>query len=225
MPLRQEGLTGRYLASRRSDLKASPLAVLQERASLLQEAYEYFRRQSAEEALLSPAAEWLLDNFHLVRETLRQIREDMPTDYYLELPKLDATQLEGYPRVYALMREAVAKADALLNIVEVQRFIHDYQGADVTSAMEVLTIGELWAIPTMLRVVLLDLLVATVAKISHLPLAEAPLPLRAIGLDTDLSDDLIVAHCIRSLRVLANQDWETLYMIVVELRQRGFGGD
>ena len=211
MPLRQEGLTGRYLASRRSDLKASPLAVLQERASLLQEAYEYFRRQSAEEALLSPAAEWLLDNFHLVRETLRQIREDMPTDYYLELPKLDATQLEGYPRVYALMREAVAKADALLNIVEVQRFIHDYQGADVTSAMEVLTIGELWAIPTMLRVVLLDLLVATVAKISHLPLAEAPLPLRAIGLDTDLSDDLIVAHCIRSLRVLANQDWETFF--------------
>ena len=37
---------------------------------------------------ITPAAEWLLDNYHLVEEQIREIRDDLPPDYYQQLPKL-----------------------------------------------------------------------------------------------------------------------------------------
>src|SRR5882724_7331201 len=50
---------------------------------------------------ISPAAEWLVDNFHIVEEQLREIREDLPKSYYHELPKLAEGELKDYPRIYA----------------------------------------------------------------------------------------------------------------------------
>src|SRR5690242_15202417 len=51
---------------------------------------------------ISPAAEWLIDNFHVVEEQLRQIREDLPKSYYYQLPKLSTGEMRGYPRIYAI---------------------------------------------------------------------------------------------------------------------------
>src|SRR3979411_893077 len=51
---------------------------------------------------ISPAAEWLVDNFHIVEEQLREIRQDPPKSYYHELPKLADGKLKDYPRIYAL---------------------------------------------------------------------------------------------------------------------------
>ena len=50
----------------------------------------------------SDAAEWMPDNFYLVQQTCRQLREDMPLGFYCQLPKLAAGPLEGYPRIYAI---------------------------------------------------------------------------------------------------------------------------
>jgi len=51
---------------------------------------------------ITPAAEWILDNFHVVDEQLREIRDHLPGSYYRRLPKIAAGHLAGYPRVYAL---------------------------------------------------------------------------------------------------------------------------
>src|SRR3977135_1511176 len=60
---------------------------------------------------ISPAAEWLLDNFHIVEEQLREIREDMPKSYYHELPKLADRELADYPRIYAVALALIAHTD------------------------------------------------------------------------------------------------------------------
>ena len=60
---------------------------------------------------LTPDAEWLLDNYHIVAETLREIRHDLPRGYYQQLPKLAGGPCDGLPRVYAV-------ATALLNLDE-----------------------------------------------------------------------------------------------------------
>src|SRR5215468_259862 len=52
--------------------------------------------------VVSPAAEWLVDNFHIIEEQLREIRQDLPKGYYRELPKLAGGELAGYPRIYAV---------------------------------------------------------------------------------------------------------------------------
>ena len=66
---------------------------------VLVESYRVLARAIKDERSITPAAEWLVDNFPIVDEQLREIRDDLPPDYYRELPKLAEGHLAGYPRV------------------------------------------------------------------------------------------------------------------------------
>ena len=95
-------------------------------------------------------ADWLADNFHIIDEVLREVRQDLPRGYDAILPKLLSAPLAGYPRVYALALSLVAHTDSELDEPRIIRFVQAFQ--DVAP----LTIGELWALPTMCRVVLIE---------------------------------------------------------------------
>ena len=99
---------------------------------------------------ITPAAEWLLDNFHLIEQQLQQIRDDLPPGYYRQLPKLAEGPFAGYPRVLGIAWAYVAHTDSLLNAPVLARFVRAYQG------VEPLTIGELWAVAITLRIVLIE---------------------------------------------------------------------
>src|SRR6185295_3166209 len=94
---------------------------------------------------VTPAAEWLLDNFHIVVDQIREIRQDLPRGYYDELPKLASGPLAGQPRVYAIALELIEHTDGRLDLEQLLRFITAYQS--ITPLM----IGELWALAIMLR--------------------------------------------------------------------------
>lgn len=95
---------------------------------------------------LTPDAEWLLDNFYVVEEQLREIRDDLPQHFYWELPKLTT----GEPRVYALAIELILHTDSALDEETIARFIREFQTAAP------LSIGEVWAVPIMLRLGLVE---------------------------------------------------------------------
>ncbi len=95
-------------------------------------------------------AEWLVDNFHIIADSLREVRHDLPPGYDELLPKLAVPPLAGYPRVYALALALVAHSDSELDEARIARFVRTFQQTAP------LTIGELWALPTMLRLVLLE---------------------------------------------------------------------
>ena len=99
---------------------------------------------------ITPAAEWLVDNFHIVDEQLREIQDDLPTGYYHTLPKLASGHLEGYPRVYGVAWAFVAHTDSRFDPETLRRFVSAYQ------RVQPLTIGELWAVAITLRVVLIE---------------------------------------------------------------------
>ncbi|HLF82643.1 MAG TPA: carbohydrate-binding protein, partial [Blastocatellia bacterium] len=94
--------------------------------------------------------EWLVDNFHIIEEQLREIRRDLPKGYYRELPKLESGELAGYPRVYAIALTLIAHTDSRLDADTLARFIRSYQ------QQTPLSIGELWAIAITLRVALVE---------------------------------------------------------------------
>lgn len=150
----------------------------------------------------SSAAEWMLDNFYLVQQTCRQIREDMPPGFYRRLPKISAGTFNGYPRVYGIAQELLTTSEMHLDIDRVKRFIHLYQ--DLTP----LTMGELWALPVMLRLGLLEFLAQAVCRITGLPRGE---PAAAATLPHTLPEEKIVVNCIISLRMLASQDWQLFF--------------
>ncbi len=95
---------------------------------------------------LPSEAEWLLDNYYVVEEQLREIRDDLPRGFYEELPKTTA----GDPRVYELARELVIHTDSSLDGQMIERCVREFQSAST------LSIGEVWAIPIMLRLVLVE---------------------------------------------------------------------
>ena len=101
-------------------------------------------------AIPVPAEEWLLDNVHVVRDQLREITEDLPQGYLVKLPRLRASPWAGYPRVYVLALDFIAHTDSRLDPENLLQYILSYQ------EHAPLTIGELWAIPIMLRLGLVD---------------------------------------------------------------------
>ncbi len=123
---------------------------LQENGRVLLTSYRAIANAIREERTISPAAEWLVDNFHIVEDQLREIREDLPPGFYRELPKLSRGPLEGYPRVYGLAWSFVEHTDSRFDPETLRRFVRAYQHT------RLLTIGELWAIAISLRVVLVE---------------------------------------------------------------------
>ncbi len=121
-----------------------------ENGRVLLESYRVLARAIKDERSITPAAEWLVDNFHIVDEQIREIRDDLPPDYYRELPKLAAGHLAGYPRVLGLVWAYIAHTDSRFDPESLRRMVRAYQG------VEPLTIGELWAIAISLRILLVD---------------------------------------------------------------------
>ncbi|MES2413173.1 MAG: glucoamylase family protein [Pseudomonadota bacterium] len=123
---------------------------VQQNISALRHAYDYIATISHSGQYVTPAAEWLLDNFHLVEAQLQQIHEGVPRRYYAHLPKLANKPLEGLPRVYGIAWAYVAHTDSVLDPLLFTAFLDAYQ------EVSELNLGELWAMPTTLRVVLLE---------------------------------------------------------------------
>jgi len=128
---------------------------------VLLQSYRALARAINEELPITPAAEWLVDNFHIVDEQLREIRDDLPSDYYRELPKLAEGHLAGYPRVLGISWAYVAHTDSRFDPESLRGFVRAYQ------RVEPLTIGELWAIPISLRIILVENLRRLAEQIVH----------------------------------------------------------
>jgi cyclic beta-1,2-glucan synthetase len=132
-----------------------------ENGRVLLESYRAIAQAIREERAITPAAEWLVDNYHLVDEQLREIRDDLPPGFYRELPKLAEGHLGGYPRVYGLAWAFVAHTDSRFDPEMLRRFVRAYQ------RVQPLTIGELWAVAITLRVVLVENLRRLAERIVH----------------------------------------------------------
>ncbi len=121
-----------------------------ENGRVLLESYRVLARAIKDDQAITPAAEWLVDNFHIVDEQLREIFDDLPSNYYRELPKLADGPLTGYPRVLGLAWAYIAHTDSRFDPESLRRTVRAYQ------SVQPLTIGELWAIAISLRILLVE---------------------------------------------------------------------
>ncbi len=117
---------------------------------LLLNAHNILVRANAAGEPLTPAAQWLIDNYHVVAAQIREIHGDLPSGYYRQLPKLAIGPFAGYPRVLGIAWAFVAHTDSRFDTEMLRRFIHAYQ------RVQPLAIGELWAVAITLRIVLVE---------------------------------------------------------------------
>jgi len=111
--------------------------------SLLTDAVQENRR-------LTPAGEWLLDNFYLIEEQIRTAKRHLPKRYSQELPSLVNGGSAGLPRVYDIALETISHGDGRVDPESLTSFVAAYQ------TVTALKLGELWAIPIMLRLALIE---------------------------------------------------------------------
>ncbi len=100
--------------------------------------------------LLTPAGEWIYDNFYLIEEQIRMARRHLPKNYSRELPLLARGGSANLPRVYDIALQAISHGDGRVDTESLRRFVAAYQ------AVVNLQLGELWAIPIMLRLALIE---------------------------------------------------------------------
>jgi cyclic beta-1,2-glucan synthetase len=139
-----------HRAARATSGAATFFPRLRSNIDTLREAHHYISLQATSGYNVSPAAEWLLDNFHLIEAQLKEIHEGLPRSYYRALPILLDEPLAGLPRVYGVAWAFVAHTDGAFDEDLLLQYLSAYQ------EIRELSLSEMWALPTTLRVVLIE---------------------------------------------------------------------
>src|SRR4051812_18249495 len=136
--LRQRGSSGAHLKR------------LRQHERILRRVYSALAEDAKRGEPSSPAAEWLLDNFHIIVAALRDIHHDLPAGFFRRLPRIAADEFAGLPRIYAMALELIRCNAGRLDPQRLHRFVTAFQ------SITPLTIGELWAWPSALKLALVE---------------------------------------------------------------------
>ncbi len=126
---------------------------------LIQTNEELTRGELAQHSI-SPAGTWLIDNFYLIEEQIGLARQHFPRAYSMELPQLRAFHSNGFPRVYAIISDLISHVDGRIDEENLRIIINSYQ------RVTTLKLGELWAVPIMLRLALIENLQSIATRIA-----------------------------------------------------------
>ena len=160
-PLRAELFSAEQMAQHGKALAASHKALARPAADqllarlagnerILVEVSQRLTAAVTENQRITPAGEWLLDNFYIIEEQINTAKRHLPKGYSRELPRLAHGPSAGYPRVYDIALEIIAHGDGRVDAESLSRFVKSYQ------TVTALDLGELWAIPIMLRLALIE---------------------------------------------------------------------
>ena len=112
--------------------------------------YKHLNENSGEIRRATPSSEWLLDNFYIIEEQVKEIRQSISKRYFYQLPRLKNGSLKGYPRVYAIALELISHTDGRFDERTLINYVSAYQNYALLSS------AELWVLPTMVRIALIE---------------------------------------------------------------------
>ena len=139
-----------HLVTKKKNALNWPLPRMNNNYDFIHAAYKRLNEDIQEKSIVLPAAEWLLDNFYIIEEQVKGLRRDLNKKVYLRLPVLRSGNLKGYARIFAVAVELVAHTDGLMDEKTLSDYLKAYQSHNV------LLDREIWAIPTVIRLVLIE---------------------------------------------------------------------
>lgn len=205
-----------HRATRAISGSAPFLPRLRDNIQALREAHAYIGAQASTGYDISPAAEWLLDNFHLIDTQLEEINEGLPKSYYRSLPMLLDEPLAGLPRIYGVAWAYVAHTDGAFDEDMLVQFLVAYQET------RELNLSEMWALPTTLRVVLIENLRRLAERVAANKAAREVANLYSDHIDRYSEDTLNELLALLSLRGVSKV---FLGQVAQRLRDRKATGD
>ncbi|MCR1934322.1 GH36-type glycosyl hydrolase domain-containing protein [Clostridium tepidum] len=124
--------------------------------------YKYIVSLDEDINMTVPAGEWLLDNIYLIEKEYKDIKKNMPSSYYVKLPVINKGIMKCYPRVYHLALAIIHNFHGNMNKEFIIKFINEYQKNNI------LTSSEIWALPLMLRIALIQKIAIITEEITYM---------------------------------------------------------
>lgn len=175
----------------------------------IKKAYEFFEEASRKKKTVPQAAEWLLDNYYIIEEAFAQFKENIPLSFYKKLPIAKVQESPCLPRIYFLSAGILLTNQGRLDIEGIKTYVNEFQKTIP------LTIGELWAIPTMMRFKILEGLASSLSiLIDKKYESKNVFPFSFENAEKEiafLEAADYVSVFILSLRMIANQDWKVFF--------------
>lgn len=167
---------------------------LAENETILLEVHSNLTETVRQNNRITPAAEWLLDNFYLIEEQIYTAKKHLPKGYSRGLPQLARGVSAGLPRVYDIAVEIISHSDGHVNLRSLINFISAYQ------KINFLNLGELWAVPIMLRLALLE----NLRRLS-------------IQISIDLTNKALATSWADELINIAEKDPKNLVLVIADM--------
>ncbi|MBR9988405.1 MAG: cellobiose phosphorylase, partial [Gemmatimonadetes bacterium] len=176
-------------------------------AHALEHANRHLVSMPSSDPAMPRAADWFVDNYYLIRRIARQIEEDLPVGFIRNLPAFVAGPAAGRLRIDVVAEDLIARTNIEFDAAVLSSFIEAYQ------RVTPLTIAEVWALPTLLRLAVLRHLVRFLDELhiairgTENPGEQPPAPAERVALDPGVG----VEYSIRALRFLDGVDWKAFF--------------
>ena len=156
-----EKVASSHNLSQKSKKETYPIENLKEDYELIKEVYELLNEDIKQNINIHPAGEWLLDNFYIIEETVKQIIKDMPLKKYKNLVGIANGEYEGFARIYVLAEEIVAYTENKIKKEDLEEYLKSYQ------QKKTLSMDEMWNIGIFLQIVIIKNIAKICEKIAR----------------------------------------------------------
>jgi cyclic beta-1,2-glucan synthetase len=123
-----------------SSKKSKPLLIarLNDNVNVLNQAYDIISEAIMTNRRITTTDEWLVDNFWMITEQIHMAKKHLPPGFAKEMPRLQNTEVAGFPRIYGLVLELISLVNGQISEENIYQFVKSYQ------TVVPLNIGELW---------------------------------------------------------------------------------
>ena len=136
-----EKMASDHILQNTSNKNTYPIPKLKENFAFIEEVYHLLNEHIKLGIPIHPAGEWLLDNFYIIEEAVKAIKQDMPLKKYKQFLGLANSPYAGFARIYVLAHEIINYTDNQINHDNISILLSSYQKKKNLSMQEIWNIG------------------------------------------------------------------------------------
>ena len=134
----------------KSDKNTYPIPQMLTNYGLIKRTYNLLNEHIKLGINIHPAGEWILDNFYIVEESVRQIEKEITLKKYTNFVGIQNGKYTGFARIYVLANEIVAYTDNRITGENLEKYLQAYQ------TKKTLNMEEIWNIGIFLQIAIIE---------------------------------------------------------------------
>lgn len=145
-----EKLASDHVLQEKSDQNTYPIPRMLDNFEVITEVYKLLNEHIKLNIPIHPAGEWLLDNYYIIEETVKNIEKEMTLTKYTNFLGIANSINHGFARIYVLAAEIVSYTDGKITADTLVELLSSYQ------KKKKLSMEEIWNISIFLQIALIE---------------------------------------------------------------------